>query len=377
MATARGAHGKLPTGVRWWIKYCVYGRRVSPVRSVDEHSPRAEKLLEEELLMDFVLWLVACRPSGKSIAVSTALKYVSEVQGWASRLPFGGGRVGGGMCLARLRGMAVGMRRHLGDAAKEPRFGVRTQDLAEAMRLKLGGGSAAEANWRALLAVAFCALMRGGEVGVSDGETFDPSLHLTRSDVQFFRDAAGGLYVVIMMRPLKKSAGMRKTVPVVLYGGGSLLDPVRELYELWRLDPLKTGELASETPLFRDTASGASFSVADVRQVVKWLMHAVGADPRRFGAHSLRIGGATAALAAGIAPAQIRLAGRWASDVAEVYMRMSRQAGHNLSVVIGSTGFDDLERDTFKTEELEVLPSEWRGVPLEVDLFDEADEDPF
>ena len=183
--------------------------------------------------------------------------------------------------------------------------------------------------------------------------------------------------MVIMMRPLKKSAGMRKTVPVVLYGGGSLLDPVRELYELWRLDPLKTGELASETPLFRDTASGASFSVADVRQVVKWLMHAVGADPRRFGAHSLRIGGATAALAAGIAPAQIRLAGRWASDVAEVYMRMSRQAGHNLSVVIGSTGFDDLERDTFKTEELEVLPSEWRGVPLEVDLFDEADEDPF
>ena len=153
------------------MKFCVYGRNISPIREVDESYPRAAKLREEQLLMDFVVWLVACRPSGRPVRVKTALKYVSEVQGWASRLPFGGGRIGGGMCLARLRGMAVGMRRHLGDAAKEPRFGVRTQDLAEALRLKLGGGSAAEANWRALLAVAFCALMRGGEVGVSDGET--------------------------------------------------------------------------------------------------------------------------------------------------------------------------------------------------------------
>ena len=376
MATAQGAHGKLPTGVRWWIKYCVYGRRTCPVRSVDEHSARALKLLEEELVMDFVIWLVACKPSGRTVAVDTALKYVSQVQGWVSRLSFGGGRIGGGMCLDRLRGMAKGMKRQLGDAAKAPRFGVRTQDLAEAMRAKLSGGSAAEANWRALVSVAFCALMRGGEVGVSDGETFDPALHLTRADVQFFRDAHGALYVVIMMRPLKKSAGMRKTFPVVLRGGGSFLDPVRELYDLWRLDPVKPGEVASEVPLFRDTVSGKAFRVAEVRQVVKWLMHAIGADPDRFGAHSFRIGGATAALAAGVSPAQIRLLGRWASDVAELYTRATLQAGSDLSVVIGSTHFDDIERNTFKTEELEVLPSEWGGIPLEPDLFDEAEEDP-
>ena len=40
-ATARGAKGKLPTGVRWWLKYCIYGRKISPVRYVDEHSSRA------------------------------------------------------------------------------------------------------------------------------------------------------------------------------------------------------------------------------------------------------------------------------------------------------------------------------------------------
>ena len=46
-----------------------------------------------------------------------------------------------------------------------------------------------------------------------------------------------------------------------------------------------------------------------------------------------------------------------------------------LSVVVGSTRFDDLERHTFKTEELEVLPAEWQTLPLEPDLFDEFDDD--
>ena len=90
--------------------------------------------------------------------------------------------------IARLRGMAKGMSRLIGEAEKRPRFGVRTQDLAEAMRSKLGNGSAAEANWRAAFAVAFCALMRGGEVGVEAGAAWTSELHLTRADVSFFRD---------------------------------------------------------------------------------------------------------------------------------------------------------------------------------------------
>ena len=375
-ATAVGAKGKLPVGVRWWIKYCVHGRGLSPVRTADEQSSRADKLAEETLLMDFVVWLVACKPSGRSISVKTALKYVSEVQGgWASRLPIGGGRVGGGVDLARLRGMAKGMSRLIGEAEKRPRFGIRTQDLAEAMRSRLGKGSAAEANWRAALAVAFCALMRGGEVGVEAGAAWTPELHLTRADVSFFRDATGVLHCVITMRPLKKKAGMRKTCKVVLKSGGLLVDPVQELWKLFMLDPLVDGECADTTPLFRDTVSGKAFSVANIRHVVKWLMAEIGLDPAKFGAHSLRIGGASAALAAGFTPAQIRLLGRWSSDVAEIYMRLSRQAAGIFSLAVGSTAFDDVERQTFRTEELEVLPSEWNGLMGDPDLFDDDGED--
>jgi hypothetical protein len=371
-ATARERKGTLPTGVRWWIKFTLFGRGISPVRTVDEQSSRAEKIEEETLLMDFVVWLVAVRPSGKHISIDTAMKYVYEVQGWASRLPHGGGRVGGGLDLARLRGMVRSMRRELGDAPKKPRYGVRTQHLAAAMSKKLGGGSAAEANWRAALAVGFCALLRGGELGVSDGEQWSASLHLTRADVSFFRDEEGVLHAVIMVRPLKKSPGMRKTVPVVLRSGGALIDPVMELWQLVTLDPVPKDQRAS-TPLFRDTVSGLAFRVSEVRTVVQWLMQSIGEDRRRFGAHSLRIGGATAALAAGIEPSTIRLLGRWASDVAEVYTRVSRQAASRLSTLVGSTPFDDIERYTFRSEELEVLPSEWAGMAIEPDLLDEMD----
>ena len=326
-------------------------------------------------MMDFVVWLVACRPSGRRIAVKTALKYVSEIQAWASRLPIGGGRIGGGIDLARLRGMAKGMNRLIGEAEKSPRFGVRTQDLAEALRRRLSGGTAAEANWRAALTVAFCALMRGGEIGVEPGATWVAELNLSRADVKFFRDGEDTLHCVISMRPLKKKARMRKTCQVVLKSGGTLLDPVEELWQLFQLDPLAEGECAETTPLFRDTVTGVAVSVANVRRVVKWLMADLGLDPARFGAHSLRIGGATAALAAGFTPAQIRLLGRWSSDVAEVYMRMNRQAAGCFSTAVGSTAFDDMERQTFKTEELEVLPSEWSGLAGDLDLFDEDVDD--
>lgn len=63
--------------------------------------------------------------------------------------------------------------------------------------------------------------------------------------------------------------------------------------------------------------------MSEVRVKVKQCMEAVGEDPRCYGAHSLRIGAATAALAAGVAPQQIRALGRWSSDVYEIYCRLS------------------------------------------------------
>ena len=92
--------------------------------------------------------------------------------------------------------------------------------------------------------------------------------------------------------------------------------------------------------------------------MVKSLMKLLGHDPSRFGAHSLRIGGATAALAAGVHPSIIRITGRWATDIWMVYARLTKQAAFRVSAVVGSTAFDDTERHAFASEELELTPDE-------------------
>ena len=109
-----------------------------------------------------------------------------------------------------------------------------------------------------------------------------------------------------------------------------------------------------------------------VRGMVKYLMSSLGLDSRHFGAHSLRIGGATAAFAAGIEPSAIRIAGRWSSDVYEIYVRLSKQGAARLGSTIGSTAFEDLERGAFVSEELELLPHELvHDFPVEDDLIRE------
>ena len=82
-----------------------------------------------------------------------------------------------------------------------------------------------------------------------------------------------------------------------------------------------------------------------------------GLDPSLYGAHSLRIGGATAALAAGVPPNLIRLMGRWSSEVCQIYCRMSLEAALNVSTQIAAADVTSLDR-RFQFEELELLPEE-------------------
>lgn len=320
--------------------------------------------------MDFGIWLVTCKPSGRPVSAKTASKYISQVCAHQSRLPEGGGRFAGGMDMTRLRAMLKGLRRSMGQSERKPRYGVRPQQLKQAFDAVLGSGSRDAANWRAALSVGLCALMRGGELGTQDGEAWSPALHLSRADVTFFR-RDGVLYARIMMRPLKSERKRTsKSTEVILASGGSLIDPVRELWELFKLDPVPKEQRAT-APLFR--ANGRHITTGDVRVVVKHLMAAVGENPARFGAHSLRIGGATAAWTAGVPPQTIRLMGRWATDCYDVYLRMTQESAARFSAQVGSTPFEDLERG-FKTEELELLPEEVNG-DVDIDVGGEDDDD--
>ena len=360
-ATADRSGGARTTGVRWWLKYCVYGRSRSPFTRLGPNASLEAQVEAEQLLMDFALWLAVCQPSGRPISARSIAKYVSQIRAWhlrEFRTP-----ICGDLDYKQMKDLLRGVCRLVAQPERRRRWGVRTQDLSKAVRRFLSTDNPEDAMWAAALQTAFCGLMRGAEFSLQDGEEFNPEIHLTRADLSFRMGSDGLVYVVIMMRPAKGKPGARETVPLILGGGGSLVDAVAALQRMVELDPVAEEEKAV-TPLFR-RASGAAIRVPEVRAMVKVLMANIGLEPARFGAHSLRIGGATAALAAGVPASAIRVAGRWASDIYEIYTRCSREAAARLAMVIGSTRFEDLERgEQFIDEELMLTTAELPEGPV-------------
>ena len=310
-ATAAGDGGENSTGVRAWKRFCGQHGRAAD-RPIDPVAPLWVKLDEEQWVMRFVAHLVDSR----DIQVDTAKTYFHQASGWHQRkhgIPFAGG-----LDLKRLPEMVKGLRRTR-DTVRPQRIrrGVAPQKLKEALdKLFPRGTSAYNANVRTMVSLAFQALLRGREVCKADGKDFDRTLDLVRGDIA----AMLADRVVIMIRPAKNMRHRKgKTVPIAVGAGGHYVDAHAELAELLKLDPVAQGAAAS-TPMFR-RPDGAAFSVADLRDIVKALMRAVGEDPDQFGAHSLRIGGATALYAAGADPIHIKTMGRWSSDCWRIYVR--------------------------------------------------------
>ena len=368
-AVKEGRGGATPQGVRWWLKYTIWGREINPCRLAHADEGLQARIDEELLLCDFVMWLVVCQPSGRKCSARSARKYVSQVQGW--HLRHFGTKIGGDVTMHRLRDLVRGAEYIFGRPAAFRRLGVRTQDLHTALQRCLADGSSESQAWRAALTTAFAGLMRGGEFALQDDEAFSPKHSLRRSDLSFFRDEAGVLHAKIMLRPIKKGTNMAR-VPVVFAAGGSLLDPVAELWRMEKLDPIVDKAARRATPLFRHT-TGEAFRVCEVCDLIRNLMQSIGRPRADYGAHSLRIGGATAALAAGVDPAVIRLMGRWSSDIYEIYMRMNKQACVRVTSQVASTAFNDFEAG-FQDEMLELLPSELGPLPhVDLDDFTDAD----
>ena len=151
--------------------------------------------------------------------------------------------------------------------------------------------------------------------------------------------------------------GKHDTVYIAEAAEGAFIDVLGELDE-W-LERRRGLGFGDERPLFC-WESGAPVRVSELREVVKALMQSIGLDPARFGAHSLRIGGATAALAAGVPPSMIRIMGRWSSDVYEIYCRMSLQAALQVGSTISAAVVDSVEQG-FHEEHLELQQAEVDG----------------
>ena len=131
-----------------------------------------------------------------------------------------------------------------------------------------------------------------------------------------------------------------KTVPIVIGAGGKFIDAHAEMVRMLEWDPCPIGQEDS-TPMFRH-ADGSAFSVDFIRDCVRCCMAAIGENALEFGAHSLRIGGATALFAAGAEPIHIKTMGRWSSDCWRLYVRACFEQSLRWSVRCGSQEVHDL-----------------------------------
>ena len=338
-ATADGKGGDSSTGVNAWRAFCARHGRAAE-RPLDPNAPLWAKLDEEMWIMRFIADLVEDR----DIKVSSARSYFSAASGWHNRkhgVPFAGG-----LDLKRLPEMVKGLRRLRGDTNVQLRRGTAPQKLREALdKLYPRNGTAFNANIRAMVSFAFQGLLRGREVCAADGKAWCGSTDLARGDiVAMLIDR-----VVAMIRPAKNMRYTKgKTVPIVVGAGGTYIDAHAELMELLRLDPVAAAA-AEGTPMFRKS-DGSAFSVAELRDIVKALMSAVGEDPSEFGAHSLRIGGASALFAAGAEPIHIKTMGRWSSDCYRLYVRACFEQTLAWTVKAGSQRVHDIVGERLANE---------------------------
>ena len=149
------------------------------------------------------------------------------------------------------------------------------------------------------------------------------------------------------MVPNSKARGAERfrKLPRRLPMDGAYLSPGRRIWELVTLlDPVPTADAAT-TPLFRDARTGSIFTVGQVRETVRLQMRAIGRDGSRYGAHSLRIGGATALSFLEAPVPVIKTLGVWKSDA---FLRYTRECqGQHMSYLEGICGaeVDDFEAD--------------------------------
>ena len=165
--------------------------------------------------------------------------------------------------------------------------------------------------------VGFFGFLRISEFTV-DG-AFDPEFDLSIEDVSFLPLICAA---VINIKQ-SKTDPFRKGASVTLGSTGTVICPVRAITTYLKRRALDKGTL------FR-FSDGKTMSRAWFQARLKAACASL-ALPGDYTAHSLRIGAATAASAAGIPSVTIQTLGRWTSDAFKLYLRTPKQKLATLS----------------------------------------------
>jgi len=252
--------------------------------------------------------------------------------------------------------------------SRKKRRGLRARHLRAAVA---GGRFDRTRSWwaRRRWAAALCGhvlLARGGELGRVRGKAFDASAGLTWADVSWHEAGEAhathaGCTVHMPNVKVDGAGGPRYPVPIRRHGApGAPSDPLCAcdmLRAAWDEDVRLLGRAeALAAPVFRRTARGGAESAldsSDVLQLVREVASAAGETAlEEFGAHSLRIGGASDLCdvfvrrvgiegAAAAAKPVLKSRGRWRAFNAFIYQRVAMAA--SMDVAARMMGVDGVE----------------------------------
>ena len=183
------------------------------------------------------------------------------------------------------------------------------------------------AAYRAAIIFAWLFLLRAGEYSDTTNRHGEVRFCVLRlGDLALYRgdgavccldDTDSATAVSIALRGSKTDQARTGCVRSLKATGGPI-DPVAAVRDLLGL--YSTLELASpQTPLFC-LDSGRPVSSLEITAELRAAAVALGLEPSRYATHSLRRGGATALVAAGVESEVVRRWGRWLSDTWRRYI---------------------------------------------------------
>ena len=236
----------------------------------------------------------------------------------------------------RLYYLLRGIRRSQGKKGKRKKRAPITPSLLKTININLfNSGRLYEDKlmlWAALL-TAFYAFLRVSEYTSLHKKSFDPSSTLLFSDMTFTNDGAVVIYI-----KASKTDPFRQGVPLRIEPNGSSLCPVVALRHHSRTHPSRTG------PLFT-FQNGRYLSRKDVNSLLVSTTEGLA----NISSHSLRIGAASTAAAAGCPKWLIQALGRWSSDCFRDYIRIPTSTIKKTSNQLAkctSTDIDSFDPDT-------------------------------
>ena len=147
---------------------------------------------------------------------------------------------------------------------------------------------------------------------------FKAKMDTTRSDVRYINN---DLLIVEIKETKTRTQDRDHPGKPMVRDTGNPLCPVTALEDCLESDPLEKGADPNSCPLFRHT-NGASLSGDDIHKLIKAAMENIGLKPEHFGGHSLRIGGATAALACNSGDKYtVKVLGMWVGESVQLHTR--------------------------------------------------------